>query len=363
MREFSHQAEPFNGTWMDCVCNNAISILRVQDRNFEHLACLADAKYRLFSYGKCNESVTFPAGGSNIISPLLDMVRTLDFSPYLDYETLTPEKSDPVHQIIKDGLHRGFYIFVDVDRFYYPSGVDAGRNHLKHPAFIYGYNDEENTYLLLEDCIQPSKMESYLLPYDRFEEAITAASAEADNYCIVLVRSKDQDQTFYSSYTKEQMRGNLDSLLKEEHSPFIDHAITSADTGVTVSYGLSMIRHFADMLDRRLMGLLQDDFEHRALAIKNPYYYRKSTIQFPILLQQKANFEERQFHSLADDYKKISNEWNVFGNTLLKYFYKLKYMKRLNWMSHSEMDALKGQLYNLYEKEKQIIDKTRNVLD
>ncbi|MEC0169841.1 hypothetical protein [Paenibacillus graminis] len=362
MKEFSLQAEPFNGTWIDCVCNNAISILMVNDRNFEYLPCLANARYRLFSYGNCNESIEFPPGSSNIVTPLLDMVRTLDFSPYLDYETLTADKNDPVHQIIKDCLHRGFYIFVDVDRFYYPSGVDAGKNHLKHPAFIYGYNDGASAYLLMEDCIQPSKMESYMLPYDRFDEAIAAAGSGADSYYIVLVRSKDQEQQFFSSYTKDQMRGNLEFLLQEEQSPFIDHAISSADTGVTVSYGLPVIRHFAEMLEQRLLAILRDDFEHRALAIKNPYYYRKSTIQLPFLLHRRNGLEERHFQSLTDEYKKLCNDWNLYGNTLIKYYYKLKYMKDLNWMAQGELDALKRLLAKLYEKERDLIDRTRTVL-
>lgn len=334
----------------------------VHDRNFEYLPCLADARYRLFSYGNCNESIEFPPGSSNIVTPLLDLARTLDLSPYLDYETLTPDKNDPVHQIIKDCLHSGFYLFVNVDRFYYPSGVDAGKNHLKHPAFIYGYNDGENAYLLIEDCIQPSKMENYMLPYDYFDEAIAAADSGTGTYNIVLVRSKDQEQRFFSSYTKDQMRGNLGFLLQEEESPFIDPSISSVDTGVTVAYGLPMIRHFAEMLEQRLAGILNDDFEHRALAIKNPYYYRKSTVQLPFLLHRMNGLDERHFQSLTDEYKKLCNDWNVCGNTLIKYYYKLKYRMELNGIAQSEMDTLKRLLVKLYEKERVLIDKTRAVL-
>ncbi|CQR54169.1 hypothetical protein [Paenibacillus riograndensis] len=362
MNKFSLQVEPFNGTWMDCVSNNLISILMVHDRNFEYTPCLAKARYRLFAHGSSNENIDFPPGSSNVVTPLLDMVRTLDFSPYLDYETVTPDKEGPVHQIIKDCLHRGFYIFADVDRFYYPSGVDAGKNHLKHPAFIYGYDDEANAYLLIEDCIQPSTMESYLLPYDRFDEAMAAVRSETGTYHLVLVRKKDQELQFFSSYTKEQICSSLEFLLQEEQGPFIDHAMPSADTGVTVSYGLSVIRDFAETLEQRLLGLLKDDFEYRALAIKNPYYYRRSTIQLPFLFYRKNGLDERRLHSLTDEYKKLCNDWNVYGNTLIKYYYKLKYMKDLNWMAQSEMDALKRLLAKLYDKERDLIDKTRAVL-
>lgn len=364
MKEFSLQVEPFNGTWVDCVNNNVISVLMTRDKSFEHAPCLSQARYRLHSpensSGGNADTAIAKAYEEGL---LLDVIRTLDLSAYLEFETQTIDHAENVHQTIKEYLHKGYYVFVDLDRFYYPTGVDAGKQHLTHPAFLYGYTDESSSFRLIEDCMQPSKMENYMLPYDRFDEAIASAHAETSTFRIVAARIKDQEgMQFHSSFSKELIRDNLQVLLVEEHNTAEEHSMYSKDYGVEAVYGLSAIKHFAETIEQRLLGISNTRFQQKAVAIKNPYFFRRATIHLPFLLHRNNWVNELQFENLTNEYKKLCNDWELYGNTLIKYYYKFHYIKDLKHTNKSEFDSLKGLLAKIYEKERYVTNMTIEVL-
>ncbi|GED24493.1 hypothetical protein BAG01nite_05950 [Brevibacillus agri] len=354
---FSLPAEPFNGTWVNCVSNNLISILMNRDKSFAYAPCMAQAQFHLHVVEADDGQEAAAAHEEGVL--LLDVARGLDFSSVLDFQTRSLQANDSVHVAIKELLRSGYYVFVDLDRFHYPSGVDAEKQHQIHPAFLYGYDEHARSYLLIEDCLQPSKMEPYALPYDCFERALAAAQTSS----LLVTRIKAQEEAaFFSRCTKELICANLQTLLREERKPFkTDHA---GNTLLSTTYGLSAIKQFAESLEPRLLGMSPAQFQRKAVAIKNPYFFRKSTVHLPLILQKQSWVNERECEQLQGEYKTLCQQWELFGNALIKFYYKSYYSKgRGSTPAHQrEVESLQELLVGLYEKEKQAASFTLELL-
>ncbi|NRR24826.1 hypothetical protein [Brevibacillus sp. MS2.2] len=359
MEAFSLPVEPFNGTWINCVNNNLISILMNHDKNFEYTPCLAETKYQLHSLEEDarDETTENKSQAHEDGMLLLDVVRVLDLSSVLDFQTYSFAKEESGHPAIKEFLRNGYYVFVDLDRFYYPSGVDSEKQHIVHPAFLYGYNEETKSYLLIEDCMQPSKMEKYMLPYDCFDRAFASAQAPS----LLAARIKEQEeQQFFSRCTKELIKGNLHSLLLEERTQI--KGIHSENSPIYTAYGLSVIQRFADSIEQRLLGISLPNFQRKAVAIKNPYFFRKSTIHLPLILYKNNWVNETAFDQLTSEYKKLCHDWELYGNTLIKLYYKFSYSRGANQSHQSEMESLRELLMGMCEKEKRVTSFTLELL-
>ncbi|GEB35851.1 hypothetical protein [Brevibacillus parabrevis] len=359
MEAFSLPVEPFNGTWVNCVNNNLISILMNHDKNFAYAPCLAQAQYQLHSVADdgSQEAAEHSSQAHEEGSLLLDVVRALDFSSVLDFQTHSLEPADSVHLAIKQFLHSGYYVFVDLDRFHYPSGVDAEKHRQIHPAFLYGYDEQTKSYLLIEDCMQPSKMEPYALPYDCFDRAFAAAQTSS----LIVTRVKEQEEVaFFSRCTKELISANLQTLLREECKPYkTDHA---GNPLISTTDGLSAIKQFADSLETRLFGISLSQFQRKAVALKNPYFFRKSTVHLPLILHKQNWVSEQEFQQLSSEYQTLCHEWELFGNSLIKCYYKSCYSKASTPAHQREIESLRELLGGMYEKEKRVASLTLELL-
>lgn len=163
----SNSVEPYNDMWMDCVSNNLISMLINENKSFRNISLHMDSMYlkKVYNQSYSSENIQGELVSSGAYFPKieysLDMLDELIDSYVEEFSNL---ESD-VHQCIKSALCDGFYVFVTVDRYFYPSGVNSNISHLYHPTFIYGYDEEQQCYLALEDCVVMGKMDKYRIPY------------------------------------------------------------------------------------------------------------------------------------------------------------------------------------------------------
>ncbi len=315
-------AVPFDEEWLDCVQNNLISVLMTADERFRNTPCAAARRYGMYLP---------PEGGSTLAErrmpriledgDMILQVKNIDnFSHMFVKKDVPVSPGVPIADVLIDRLNRGEYLFVYVDRYYYPSGNDAGRNHLLHPAFVHGYDTDKQVFHLIEDCVNVGKMERYELPFDDLRRACFAANANH----VTTVRLRDDIPVSWDRYFGERLvRDNLELLLKEETELndviWKNQRALLDEKGLRLRYGLSCIGIYAERIGSLLPPMSNRRLERLKVDLRMPHLFRKATVGLPRLLREATNVPDERIEHLAAQYEAMAERWGIVTSKILLY--------------------------------------------
>ncbi|MFE9279553.1 hypothetical protein ACQKLN_30465 [Paenibacillus glucanolyticus] len=173
-----------------------------------------------------------------------------DLSEWLIYHETTVDDKALIHRVIRNYIDEGFYIFIKLDRYFFPGGIEYGKRHFEHPSLIYGYDHINNSYLLLENCITPTMMQPYSLPYQAFEMSFTQTWNDGRGSVLRCYKVRERLSTINYEIQPEVINRNIQFLLKN---------CLEKDESNHQYTGLWAIETFADHLQEYMNGLRKED--------------------------------------------------------------------------------------------------------
>lgn len=335
MDTISKIPRPYNDIWMDCVTNNLIAMLISENESFKDIACYMDAIYLKKVYDQAYSSVEIQGEllEKGAYFPKIEYSLTLlDDLIEKKYEKIN---SKNIHMIIKANIDDGFSAFITVDRFFYPSGVNANISHMFHPTFIFGYNEKNKCYLAIEDCIVSGKLDYYSIPFDSIELSLDYMLNNGISIWAQFCKTKECASTYRHVVQIPQIIGSLERSLQGAK-------IYKVNYDLYYHSGLDALSVFLVELDHLFINLKDENlYSIRMLSFAQIHKRnQKLTRLIGELLQLDVS-------SIEAMYSQLEYKWEIFKNTG---YYQLEKRKINN--KNNNTDKLHPHLKNIVELER-----------
>ncbi|WP_336783685.1 hypothetical protein [Paenibacillus illinoisensis] len=334
--------EPFNSMWISCGKNNIISVLMSTNKLWGYLPSVSSAHYAKRSLipnlaldTDCSE---YKKKGWLTLQTHFNLDTNI-IDETLDFETHTVTKD--VLETIKERISEGYYIFMEVDRYYFPGSIDYFKNHIRHRTLIYGYDDNDKCLFLIEDCVRLGHSDHFLLSYEDFDtvcnDAFTYSKGSIELLCC-KVNNIAEDVSPITNDIESKIITNLQHYLKNQKVEYDDIYF---DT-----YGIVAIQEYADsILD--IVPFIEDYPILQAVS-KMPVDLQKRNLLTIALIDELGKLNNNSIEQLTILYNEIFNNWKLFRNLIFMYVEK----KKIKDIKKDYIDKIKILLNELYKKEK-----------
>lgn len=166
---------------------------------------LRGAHYMRPQYGAVDFSVTFYPYGIHQLTPNL-----FDFCPFINKYTLPRSfvagNYGRFHEFVRLALDNGYYLSTFLDQFFREDR--NGQYGFRHPNFIYGYDDaEESVYLA--DNFERGKYGRKKITYSQLDRAFELVPGDLWEVSVFLYKVVPYRHSFYTPYIKEQIADYL----------------------------------------------------------------------------------------------------------------------------------------------------------
>jgi len=248
-----------------------------------------------------------------------------------------PYQERELDNVIKSNLHDGYCVFLTVDRFFYPSGREAGRTSLIHPVFIIGYDDKLQCYRTIEDCILPGTMAYYDLPYSAVRQSCEQSKAEGRDIKISLCKPMRGDLTVDPAIARTKAIAMLLQLL-EDTSVFYN-----AQYDLHVHRGIAGLERYRDEFIH-LFANLKDDSIYKLFTLRFQQVHRRNQ-QLIAFLHESGYLNKQDSVKLIPLYKSLESSWDLYKK---RSYYHLASAER----KEKDSQALSQRLYDIIALER-----------
>jgi hypothetical protein len=234
---------PYNRNWLDCYLNNLIAILMTRNAKYEQLIGYVSSRFEmpLPAAGKLtDEEYTSYRGAGAYLPHIRKGISEALLQRYLDSEEIAITPDTDIIGTVKGLLRDGRYCFVRVNRYYYPGCYDYMTQRLIHPSFIYGYDDDAQKLLLIEDYIQVGRFERYEISYNDFLIAYRSIEQE-ERFALAVSASEAEFEA-----PLELLKANIDAQLTDEEA---------SDDHFVYYKGIGGIRRFREHFFEAIEGV------------------------------------------------------------------------------------------------------------
>lgn len=314
----------YNEILFNCIVNNQLGLLLAHHPVFSSFPSLISASYT-WQEIKGWERIY---NAEQPIWPLKDGVMTLAVSyelhgmnMYMEQVRQTYDTALQITEEIKALLREGYYIFAPLDRFYFTEGLEYMQQHMIHPSFIYGYDDLQGCFLLMEDCVQHGRFEPYSLAYADFEVSL-AKVMQVSAFALEGFRPYPHLPEWSADYFREQVICNIRKLLSAQITEGSRAYIHEGVQGISLFAGhigklVPVISNFSALRRNASMPM---GLQKRNLAMLDEMY----TLGL-LDMDAKSSFAQRfeELLALWDRYRKeiflysYRNEQDISENPML----------------------------------------------
>lgn len=341
--------KPYNGMWVDCVSNNLVGILSQINSSFAELPCSFAMNYTLLVPKELPSSATEIPDllyREGMFTPKLTY-QLPDLSDWIERIEIPTPLSDALFETIQDQLGMGRYLFVDLDRFHLPRGVDHQKKHRVHPCFIYGYDTAQNQYLLIEDCVKPGHFDYYRLTASELLAAFESAQELEASSMICYQTLPDADFNFITD--KETVQKNIELLLTDR-----EEAVQSdwQDRGIRHYQGISSLKIFADMIEV-VYPRIEVWNEQQLVSITLPWQMQQRNLQLLDILEQKGFLNPMYKILLHQEYVDLSESWEKYRHKMFKYIILKEYNPKFE-VKKDFFYEVKSELHNIAANEERV---------
>lgn len=315
----------YNDILFNCLINNQLGFLRAQHPDFYTQDCFVTGHYEWQE-----NSLNDPQG------PLVFYVDydILDFESYVTPITF-PLIGIPQLDQVKAWLREGYYLFVPLDRFYFTGGVEFQDTHLVHASFVYGYDDDEQSFLLMEDCVQHGQYVRYKLSYSDFK-ASCAALKDTERKPIRGFSPKAQKPPLSSDYYRNMALANLERLLRDERRVL---------PGGSVRYtGLVSVKKLAENLET--VDFLIPDFVTLRRVSTQAIGLKKRDLKLVELLTKEHLIGLEAGARFRGSFSCLLEKWTLFQKGMFLNFYRKKNKLKRNMSFFDEMKTLLREIHD-----------------
>lgn len=322
-QDYKLPMEPNNDIWINCIYNNLIAILKIQNQSYGKLSYSLSRNYSIYQFkNKFNApEVEMKIFGEGIFVPEV-LTQIPKIQELFDVVEVEYWNFPSVHEAIMTYLEMGYYLFVDLDRFYFPGGIEYNVRRFIHPSFVYGYNRDLRKYYMIEDCTKPRVLNYYELSHDQLEAAFDEIRRKGEGlYSKTGIKAYKLISTTDYKYkiTKNDVITNLENLLTESQD---DSSELCKLYDLNRIYGLNCIRQFSSAITDLFPRISSQNIViHYALA-SFPLDFQKSNLILVDILFNEGLLSEKACLHLREQYIALSQLWTRYRNNIFYYIQK-----------------------------------------
>ncbi|WP_434752088.1 hypothetical protein [Paenibacillus amylolyticus] len=334
---------PYNDMWLDCVSNNLVAMLINENESYADLSCYMDSMYlkKVYQQSYSSEDIQGELLAEGLYYPKieysLELLGELIDTREEEFDSL----DDDVHGCIKSALGEDCFVFVSVDRYFYPSGLNANKSHLYHPTFIYGYDYENQCYKALEDCMVMGRIDYFRIPYGSIDASCKFLLNEGKKIRLGICKVKDTAKEFTQRLQLPKLAESLERHLaggqvyNKEYDLFYDSGMDAL---------LTYTKEFNYLFSNLKVGHL---FSNRALSYCQVHMRNQKIAQ---IIQESYCLDMAQ---IKHGYSALYEMWRLFKN---KSYYLLEKQKKAPGLKHSDYLELNSLLMEITERERDTAD-------
>lgn len=305
--------KPYNELWIDCVSNNMLSVLSAHNEEWTYLPCFSKAYYakRMLIPEVASEE-DFKLYMHEGWLTLQVQYLLPDLQNFFEFNNLQVESQIETFNTIKRKLNQGYYVSIELDRFYFSGGIEYNKKHLVHPTLIYGYDEKQHSFLLLEDCVQLGHLQEYRLSYSDFTLSYQALEVELQQNKTVFhafkIKPFEQSEFLLNNIretTIENLNFYLSGCRQDYEDIFYDE------------YGINAIRCYADYVEDIVYAAHHK--EHLYHISKMPFNMQKRNLLLIELMHQFNIINDEQNSLLKKKYEDLKVQWQLLKNKILYY--------------------------------------------
>ena len=297
---------PYNDIWLGCVHNNIIAMLIARDESFRDIILFLEATYRkkIIDQNYSSEEAKTKMLTEGFYVPCIDYkLEVVMESIMANSNTSHSLDFDQLKAHTKSFLHDGFCMLLKVDRYYYPSGREAGKTHMIHPVFIHGYDDERSCFHTIEDCMTPGLLENYELPYTAVQDSFRYFEENGINFEVTICKVDEKALNYQGREILPSVKNTLSGLLKSER-------IYKDQYDLYYQTGISSLEQYAAELDYLLQNMMDaSQFRTRTLMYQQFHMRNQQLIRY---LDRNRLIESHDAERLCGVYNQVQRSWNAF---------------------------------------------------
>jgi len=307
---------PYNDLWLDCIKNNLMSILISHNNSLSTLPFTFKGEYwKKIIFQKFDSQDTYQSLlEQGLFLPKVTYNTEILYS-FFDFTEHILKSSDleNLHELIQNALSQQQFIFLSIDRFFYPTGREANKIHFIHPVFIHNISDINNVphnYEVIEDCLSPGRMHHYNLPFEVIYNSTRYLLESGHN---VSFRTVALNKQRVNNYT---IKYSQSTLLDLRNIIAADKVVYQRDYDLYYQVGIGALDDYFEEFEEIISTL--NDESMFALRTTSFIQNHKKNALFLKYLFNTGIYNNPSILELAQQSSVISNKWEVFKNVTLK---------------------------------------------
>lgn len=307
---------PYNDIWLDCFSNNLISILISRNESFKLLPLAMEASYIKMQtdqhYDSEKDRMTMLTGGN--------LFPTLEYSNHTitdHFEIKYTEFQEYKEMIgsLKSSIAEGWSTFLKLDRYFYPSGREAGKMHMTHSVFILGYDEDKRMFHAIEDCITLGILNYYDLPYESVERSCQHFLNQGKPLTVTTCKPLDVTLHNIAANTK-------DNVIKMIANLFDDTISYNEQYNLYYYSGLNALRKFHEEMEYLFTNLSDISLSFVALFLMRFPQLHGRNQQLVRFLHENGDLHDSDCSELIENYKLLQSHWDHYKNRSYYFFEK-----------------------------------------
>lgn len=335
--------EPYNDIWLDCITNNLMSILIAFDSRYRALPSTFKTEYwKKIIFQKFDSEETYRSLLSQGLFLPKVVYDTKNLYSLFDINDKLLELADlnTIHELLQKALSEKKCVFLHIDRFFYPTGREAGKIHFVHPTFIYGYSDQLKCYKLFEDCLSPGKIHNYNISSNVIIESTKHLIEKGYKVRFRTVNLKESaTNNYHFNFT--------DSIVMEIKNSISNNQIVYQNNyDLYYQLGISALDDYITEFEKIIFNC--EDTSIFALRTGSFIQNHKKNSSLFISLHEKQMMERTDLLELAKQADELSSCWDIYRSVILK-----------SMITGKHRSELKDHLQNIVKLEYEYLKKMR----
>jgi hypothetical protein len=338
----------YDGVWIDCIHNNLLAILSTQNPSYGNMNLNLRRNYSICRFRE-EESLTEELVSKAIYPGYFVLEVRLEYPKFGDavaFEQVDTYSMQNIHEVIRAGINEGKYVFIKLDRYFIPHSKNYRKNHFANVAVVYGYDDSQNEYLVINDFRISRTYEFFKLSYDMVNQAYHE-STDFDRVFFLVSITEAAKQTEIK-VSKDKIIDNLTCLL--------DTRVQEEDgcglPGIERQFGLTSVleyaEHFTDYFPLVMVDYLP--------AIYNaPLDFQRLNMLVLQALEEEKVISALQGVKLKQIYGELLKLWEIYRNKI--YLYVGRKQMNAPTAGMNDFVSIQKLLFTIFHKEKEAAER------
>ncbi|WP_336779433.1 hypothetical protein [Paenibacillus illinoisensis] len=346
---FELPISPYNDVFINCIESNLLGILIDYDSSFKNLP---NFSYGIYVMNRLKHNIHITDGQLQALTQQGSLLlrvyqQPIDFDPYFSVENTFVTAESPIFEIIKNLLKNNYYVFIEVDRFFMPGGYEYSKEHKIHQTCVYGFDDNLNCFLVVEDCVKLGYFDYYSFKYEDFEKSLISLFENKGSISLTAYKLKNQKQ--FQSNTREAL---INKLYIMEGSD-VPKAVLPKVKYCEFYAGFDNLKEFSNHFESAFHGL-NDNYLNQYSVVSKPFQNQLVNINTVNMCYEEGILTYSQKNSLLNLYEESKKNWELYKNNLLKYIL-VRELTGKKKFEDNTVDLIRNALLENYEIEQQAL--------